>query len=94
MTHPPSGIDIHAMIEHWRARHARGELGNLMFERDIAPLIRAACASYVSCNGSRPQMRQCYRTQVEYMVRLRTTSRQVDCVAEHCWRALENPTRA
>lgn len=83
-------IDVDSMTSYWRDKHMRGELGDLVFQRDIAPLIRAACDSYLSCNGTRPQMTQRYRRQVEYMVRVRATSRQVDCVAESCWQLLES----
>lgn len=86
-------VDVDSMTAYWREKHTRGELGDLAFQRDIAPLIRAACDSYLFCNGKRPQMSQRYRRQVEYMVRLRATSRQVDCIAESCWQVLDSQSK-
>lgn len=90
MTHPaPSPRHLDHELAAWRVSHALGPYQHLDFEREVAPILRAACDAYREHPGQAIRMWRHLKRQLAREQAVHSTSEALRRIARDCWEDLQ-----
>lgn len=76
----------------WRASHALGPYQHLHFEREVAPILRAACDAYREHPGQPARMWRHLKRQLAHQQAMHSTGEELRRIARDCWEDLQRAT--
>ncbi|PTN55069.1 hypothetical protein [Stenotrophomonas panacihumi] len=90
MTHPlPSPRRLDHELAAWRVSHALGPYQHLHFEREVAPILQAACEAYREYPGQERRMWRHLKRQLARQQAVHSTNEELRRIARDCWEDLQ-----
>lgn len=86
-TCPPDPLE-HALPA-WRATHALGPYQHLHFERQVVPILLAACAAYRAHPGQAGRMWRQLMRELARQPALHAKDEELHSIAHDCWEDLQ-----